>query len=271
MTSEGIGAGRVIALLRERYAAPGWAFFEEAKTQTGFGRRERYCDGLALGLWPSLGLELIGFEVKVSRGDWLRELKDPSKAQEFQRWCDRWYVVAPQGIVERIELPSTWGLLEVATKGRKKLLMTVEAPRLTPEPLDKKFVAALVRRLHDGLDALADLRSTERFEEERRRAREHEAAVSERLQKATRDAQEELRVLSECVGVTPADMSSWRRDATLRRLKRAMEFLRDEETVRRRVRAAVSQTESLVASLRTLKEAGDVLDAPGSDTEVWHG
>jgi hypothetical protein len=43
--------------------------------------RESRADAIARHLWPSQGLELIGFELKVSRSDWLREIKDPYKCE----------------------------------------------------------------------------------------------------------------------------------------------------------------------------------------------
>ena len=62
-----------MALLALRYAPPAYAFFEEVRAQTGYAAGGS-ADGLALSLWPSRGIELHGFEVKVSRSDWLREL-----------------------------------------------------------------------------------------------------------------------------------------------------------------------------------------------------
>lgn len=56
--------------------------------------------------------EILGFEVKVSRSDWLSELKKPEKADSLARYCDRWYlVISDPKIVKDGELPPTWGLL----------------------------------------------------------------------------------------------------------------------------------------------------------------
>jgi hypothetical protein len=105
-------------------------------------------------LWPSAphGLELVGFELKVSRSDWLRELRQPNKADPIKQFCDRWYVVcADAKIVKYVEeLPKGWGLM-FAEDG--KLVEFIEAPKLNPLPLDRAFVAALMRRATrvDGL------------------------------------------------------------------------------------------------------------------------
>lgn len=80
--------------LRARFALPEYALMFEVRSGTGHSSQVRYADAMALGLWPSRGLELTGFEIKVSRSDWLRELKEPQKADRIGRFCDRWYVVA---------------------------------------------------------------------------------------------------------------------------------------------------------------------------------
>lgn len=77
----------VFELLRRRYPAPAWAFLEEVRNQTGYARTIRTADALAMSLYPSRGLHLHGFEVKVSRADWFRELNDPKKAEEIAAYC----------------------------------------------------------------------------------------------------------------------------------------------------------------------------------------
>jgi hypothetical protein len=144
-------AGDVRAALRLRFAAPAWAVFDEVGNGTG-ARRYRHADMVAVSLWPSRGLELHGVEIKVSRSDWLNELKDPAKADEIQKFCDRWWIaVGDAAIVRDGELPPTWGLL-VLSKG--KTTCKVEAPKLTPEPLSITFVAALLRRASEAADRL---------------------------------------------------------------------------------------------------------------------
>ena len=177
--SEEIGEGTIRRLLREKFSAPAYALFEEVKNQTGYSKHsQRYADALALSLWPSRGITMSGFEIKVSRGDWKKELDDPAKAAEFMKYCSAWYVVAPEGIVERLELPATWGLIEVPTKGRKRLVIKVEAPALTPGPWDQAFVAALLRRQHESLTRYVQEAVGAQLQGEReRQKKEHEAAL----------------------------------------------------------------------------------------------
>lgn len=129
-------------LLRQRYKDDGWVVLPQVRGGTG-SSGSRFADAVAMSLWPSRGLELEGFEIKVSRNDWLRELKEPEKADEIYRHCDRWWIVAAdESIVREGELPPTWGLMVV--RGGRLINKTL-APKLSPQPLSKGFFAALLR------------------------------------------------------------------------------------------------------------------------------
>lgn len=123
---------------------PRYVHAEHVRSHAGFDAR-RTADLIAMDLWPSKGLALIGHEVKVSRSDWLAELHDPSKADEFRRYMDRWYLVAPPGVV-RDDLPDGWGLMLVAY-GQRGWSVRVHrpAPKLAPEPVPKTMLASLLR------------------------------------------------------------------------------------------------------------------------------
>lgn len=177
----------VIRLLRTRYAAPAWALVEQVGNATGYGT-SRHADALAMGLWPSRGLELLGFEVKVSRSDWTRELKNPEKAEPIAAYCDRWYIVAPAGIVPVSDIPPNWGLLEA--KG-SKLFETKPAERLTAKPLDRSFVAAILRRT---MEQAPDVKAREEIRSEIYATFQSEVnhSAKERAQRSF-DALEELR------------------------------------------------------------------------------
>lgn len=137
---------QVMAALKARHPAPAWAFLEQVRNSTGVADVTRTADAVALSLYPSRGLELHVFEVKVSRGDWLREMKEPAKAEEIGRFADRlWLVVGDAAIVKPEELPPTWGLLVPRGPG---LHAKVVAPKLEPEAVSRRFLAALLRNVH---------------------------------------------------------------------------------------------------------------------------
>ncbi len=140
----------LFAALGSQYPeAHGWMLLPQVRDATGAGSG-RTADGLAMNAWPSRGLEVHGFELKTHRGDWLRELKKPAKAESIFRYCDRWWIVVPEAeggqkpVVGPAELPSSWGLL-VCAKG--KAVQAVAAPKLKPQALDRAFIASVLRRL----------------------------------------------------------------------------------------------------------------------------
>jgi hypothetical protein len=108
----------VLALLRRKHTKDGnggsgeYAFLTHVRNAAGFDAN-RTIDAIAVSLWPSRGLVIDAFEVKVSRADWQRELADPKKAGDICQIVDRFWIVAPAGVVRAGELPPTWGLIEV--------------------------------------------------------------------------------------------------------------------------------------------------------------
>lgn len=125
------------------FGAGRYAMLEEVANATGYSG-DRSADALMMELWKPH--EWHGFEIKASRADWLRELKDPSKAETFKRHMDHWWlVVGDAAIVKDGELPEGWGLL-VPTDGRT-LRVAKAAPQLKPEPIPRVFMAALMRRI----------------------------------------------------------------------------------------------------------------------------
>ena len=115
---------------------------EHVRSHASFDAR-RTADFIAGDLWQTGGLDLIGHEVKVSRGDWLRELAAPEKAAEFMPYMNRWWVVVSDAAIVRDgELPGDWGLLALAGSG---LRVISRAPRHDAEPLTPSRLAALMR------------------------------------------------------------------------------------------------------------------------------
>lgn len=138
----------MLALLRERYRethgnGARYAFASHVRSHAGFDAR-RTADFVALDLWPSKGLALHGHEVKVSRADWLVELKQPEKAQEFIPYMDFWWlVVADRRIVRDGELPIGWGL--IAPRGDGLAVVIPASRNASTSPMDRSRVAAFIR------------------------------------------------------------------------------------------------------------------------------
>ncbi|MGK3134837.1 hypothetical protein ACCX84_03590 [Pantoea trifolii] len=133
----------VKSALRMRFCSPEWAIFFEVADGTGMNQR-RWADAVAMNMYPSRGMEIHGFEIKVSRGDWLRELKNPEKSSTVQQYCDRWWIVAPKELIKPGELPPTWGHYDVTPAGIIRQM--VAAPKLESISVNKSFMAAMLRR-----------------------------------------------------------------------------------------------------------------------------
>lgn len=169
----------VMELLRVRFdRQSGYAMLENVANGVGNGAngRRRFADALAMEQWGKSDHLLHGFEVKVSRTDWLKELKDETKADSVYRYCDKWWVVVGDAkLVKDGELPSGWGLLAPRGGG---LVTLVEAARQKDVVVhDRAFVASIFRRAREQqvderiiAKAASDARLSERAMQERMHA-----------------------------------------------------------------------------------------------------
>lgn len=120
---------------------------EHVKISAGFDAR-RICDYMAINLWPGMGRgsgpTLHGHEVKVSRADWLTELRDPEKAEAFRQFCDYWWlVVSDKAIVRPGELPKGWGLM--VAHGKSVRVATPASLNEAVVPMPRHVQATLTR------------------------------------------------------------------------------------------------------------------------------
>lgn len=174
----------VYAAILRYFEAPAFAVFPEVSNATG-SRASRWADALAIGLWPSRGLYFHGVEIKVSRSDLVRELKDPAKAEAIASYCDYWWIaVGSADIVKDVsELPATWGLL-VPAKGKADdaptLRIAKQAVKMEPKEIGRTFIAAIIRRVSERFDeekikrnAIADFKHSTALEIEAQVREEH--------------------------------------------------------------------------------------------------
>lgn len=152
--SEKVTERDMLDRLNNRYASSNgngirYARAEHVRVTAGFDAR-RTCDYMALDLWPGgygtkrTGPLLHGHEVKVSRSDWLTELRDPEKAEAFRRYCDYWWlVVSEASIVKAGELPTGWGLM-VASGNSARVVARAERNH-DVEPMNRDVQATFAR------------------------------------------------------------------------------------------------------------------------------
>jgi hypothetical protein len=146
----------IFEMLRRKFPEGEYALMQEVRNDAGH-QASRSADAIAMGLWPSRGLLVHGIELKVSRTDWLKEMKNPEKAEAIFQYCDHFWLLIGSAEVAKIEeVPATWGLM-VVTKSCIKIVK--EAPRLTPNPLARGFVAAMLKRGTTGVIQPQELQS----------------------------------------------------------------------------------------------------------------
>ena len=183
--------------LRIKYAAPEWALLEEVHNRTGGGTRS--ADAIAMNLWESNAFRIIGFEIKVSRSDWLRELKDPSKADVIAAYCDMWFIVATSDIVKEDELPPNWGLQVLKGNG---LHIVKKAPLLEDrKALDRRFVAAMIRRATQVGEAQISAALATAIESERKRVAERVQSEVDRRTRRAKEIADRLEVVKAATGI----------------------------------------------------------------------
>lgn len=145
------GTSHIAAAMRVKYPSNAYAVLFEVANATGLGCN-RHADAIVMSLWPSRGLHVTGFEFKASRPDWVKELKDPSKAEAVAQYCDYWTLaVADESIVHAGELPAGWGLMAVHGKTLKTI---TEPARMKAKPWTREFQAAVLRSVAEPVTAV---------------------------------------------------------------------------------------------------------------------
>ncbi|RNF34178.1 hypothetical protein [Paracoccus methylarcula] len=186
------------AAMAKRWAAPEYAIMYEVGEGTG-ANTGRYADAVIMSLWPSRGLELHGVEIKVSRSDWKREAANPQKAEAIAKYCDRWWIHTPPGIVDDLsDLPPAWGLREFDGKRWHTIR---EAEKTEAEPINRRFLAALLRRADGAMqaimnEAMREAREAQWAEAEKQRER-YKKDVEQAVERRTRKLAEGAEAVSE--------------------------------------------------------------------------
>lgn len=134
----------MLDLIRKRHEGPSWIVVSELGNSTG-GNIKRHADAVAMGLWPSRGYEIHGYECKASRGDVRKELDDPSKADAVGKFCDYWWLaVEDLKIIDGLVIPDMWGILYPKNR---ILRAHRKAPKRKATEVNRGFIAALIRKV----------------------------------------------------------------------------------------------------------------------------
>lgn len=149
-------AASLTQMLRERHSGGEWVFVEQVPDGTGMNKC-RTADAIAMGVWAKTEFMLHGFEVKVSRSDWQKELNDLQKSRPFEQVCHYWWIVAPKGVVNADEVPANWGWL---WPGQSRLNVGSRPILNESAALNYNFFAGLLRRVVRSVESIDESRIT---------------------------------------------------------------------------------------------------------------
>jgi Spy/CpxP family protein refolding chaperone len=118
-------SANLVRMLSNRHADA--VFIDECKMGSSWNGTERLDAWVLLKTWSPM--TAVGYEIKVSRSDFLRD----TKWQRYLSVCHEFYFVAPKGVLTAAELPEQVGLLEPAGQ---RLVCRRKATRREPNALD---------------------------------------------------------------------------------------------------------------------------------------
>lgn len=223
----GMTEAAVCDILRQKWGGKEYAFLPQVRNQTGYAKRVRTADAIAMSLWPSRGLHLHGFEIKVSRSDWLHELKQPEKAEEIARFCHYWWLAARDvDIVKPGEVPPTWGFVVVST-GKPKVIQSPMLNKGAQVPTIE-FVASLFRAMQECSPFI----ERDKAVDDAKNAgwQEGKAWQEEQSAKEVKHANEKREAVEKCIsefesasGLTIND--PWWKDGRARKIGRAVQHV----------------------------------------------
>jgi hypothetical protein len=181
--------------LKSRYNSREYALLPQVRNATGYARKTRTADALAISLWPSRGIDVHGFEFKDSRADWLKELKEPEKSEEIGRFCSFWWLaVSDREIIKKDELPKGWGL--VLVNGEVKTVQ--QAPRREAMEPSWAFMASVLRTASEVVIDEKDVEARINAEVQKR-VREIDKANAESSKKENERHEAEYRKLHNAI------------------------------------------------------------------------
>lgn len=130
-----MNAGELVGMLEKHYASP------PSKPDAGLLIKElqaphslRRADALWCPITTQGRGAIIGHEIKVSRADLITELRDPTKADTWAKYCHKWWlVISDEKFLEGLDIPDWWGVLVPPKRANTRFMHVVQkAPPLKP-------------------------------------------------------------------------------------------------------------------------------------------
>ena len=150
----------VMEALRRHCRQQGALYFEELRAGAGWGTdSQRRIDAWSIQTAPSKGNVRTAYEVKVSRSDFQSDMRKPQKQRPARLSSNRFYYVAPEGLIKPEELPIWAGLMEAKEwNGMHHVSVEIDSPFFDTEPPSWRFVVSLVRHAarHSGSERFGE-------------------------------------------------------------------------------------------------------------------
>lgn len=137
-----------------------WVVIDEFTPGIGYSQLSgRRIDVFAINCYPSNHCQTVAYEVKVSRQDFLNEIKRPDKRRVALSLSNLFYFVTPLGLVRESEIPVECGWKEVMPD--LTIRHTKSAPHRDRLPSSWAMTAALLRHVMSRTPSQAPLPASE--------------------------------------------------------------------------------------------------------------
>lgn len=256
--AEKLNTSQLEKLLAARYPREQYALFFDVPDNIGMHSKRR-ADAICIGLWQSNGRLIDGFELKVSRSDWLRELKHVQKADPFIERCDRWWLVtADATIAKPEEIPECWGWMSATKTG---LRVQRPAPRLprVDDRIDRLFALALFRKCQENVTNSPEVRA---MLDRQREVRDAEIAqrVENELRRRAHRSEELQKRVEKFERSSGMKLDDWHL-GDVGRIARAIADLRGYEGFDKVSRRLQQQEDALADLLEKVRETRQAIEA----------
>lgn len=139
----------ILQALMQRYERNGRSnvIFPELRLGSGYSDiAQRRIDMFMIS--SEKGNYTTAFEIKVSRGDFLRDIKDEAKQRGARLYSSNFYYVAPKGMLNPEEIPMWAGLMEYDFENGQ-FNERIVAPLQSRNTPSWSLVCSLVRRVNE--------------------------------------------------------------------------------------------------------------------------
>lgn len=143
----------ILQALKDRYSRNGRSnvLFPELRLGSGYSDiAQRRIDLFMIS--SEKGNYTTAFEIKVSRGDFLKDIKDEAKQRGARLYSSNFYYVAPKGMINPEEIPMWAGLMKYDFES-KQFNTRIVAPLQSRNTPSWSLVCSLVRRVNENVYA----------------------------------------------------------------------------------------------------------------------